>query len=138
MDASGNTSEFSNPCDLSDLDCDGVLNASDTCPEVANPAQTDTDGDGRGDACEVPGTGNIDCNQAINSIDSLVLLRYKAALSVIRQSPCAPINGVYGAGLIMGDVNCNGIVNSADALVTLRAVAGLSLTLPPGCPAVKP
>ncbi|MFO1349102.1 MAG: hypothetical protein U1F12_11050 [Pseudomonadales bacterium] len=34
-----------------DNDNDGVLNAVDNCPQVANPTQDDTNGDGYGDAC---------------------------------------------------------------------------------------
>jgi len=36
-----------------DFDEDGFSNASDNCPAILNPTQTDTDGDGIGDACEV-------------------------------------------------------------------------------------
>lgn len=35
-----------------DLDGDGVLNADDNCPAVANPDQHDEDGDKLGDACD--------------------------------------------------------------------------------------
>ncbi len=35
-----------------DSDADGVCNAADLCPSIANPAQLDTDGDGAGDACD--------------------------------------------------------------------------------------
>lgn len=38
-----------------DSDCDGILNANDNCPNIANPNQADSDGDGIGDLCETDG-----------------------------------------------------------------------------------
>ncbi|MBU0675258.1 MAG: thrombospondin type 3 repeat-containing protein [Proteobacteria bacterium] len=35
-----------------DADDDGVFDATDNCPTTANASQTDTDGDGKGDACD--------------------------------------------------------------------------------------
>ena len=44
-----------------DTDGDGVEDADDNCPTVANPNQADTDGDGLGDACDTwPGDPNND------------------------------------------------------------------------------
>ena len=38
---------------LPDQDGDGIPDAQDNCPDVANPDQYDTDLDGEGDACEL-------------------------------------------------------------------------------------
>ncbi|HKZ49062.1 MAG TPA: putative Ig domain-containing protein [Thermoplasmata archaeon] len=39
-----------------DTDGDGIPNATDNCPTVPNPTQTDSDGDDIGDACDTGGT----------------------------------------------------------------------------------
>ena len=41
-------------CDYKDADNDGVADAQDNCPSVANPAQRDDDKNKKGDACEGP------------------------------------------------------------------------------------
>ena len=40
------------PTPLADDDGDGIPDARDNCPSVFNPAQSDGNGDGRGDACD--------------------------------------------------------------------------------------
>lgn len=42
-----------------DTDGDGIVNAEDNCPSVANEAQVDSDVDGTGDACDC-GSGTVD------------------------------------------------------------------------------
>ena len=37
---------------IADSDLDGIINAEDNCPNVANVDQLDTDADGDGDACD--------------------------------------------------------------------------------------
>jgi hypothetical protein len=39
-------------CMTDDLDGDGIANASDNCPAVANPDQANSDSDSHGDACD--------------------------------------------------------------------------------------
>jgi hypothetical protein len=58
-----------------DVDSDGVPNAMDNCPNVANPGQDNEDGDDRGDACDlcphmagtVPGTDADDDGDGIGN-----------------------------------------------------------------------
>lgn len=47
------TCELQDESSTSDLDNDGISDFTDNCPLNANPGQTDTDGDGFGDACPV-------------------------------------------------------------------------------------
>jgi hypothetical protein len=44
---------------IDDNDRDGVVNAGDNCPTVANPDQSDADHDGIGDACEAGPTADL-------------------------------------------------------------------------------
>jgi hypothetical protein len=51
-----------NNCDMTDTDGDGVFDAVDNCPNLANPDQADCDGDGYGDACAIADGLSQDCN----------------------------------------------------------------------------
>jgi hypothetical protein len=61
---------FDVTCGQPDADGDGVLNEVDNCPNVANPLQIDTDGDGFGDACDA----DIDNDGVDNSVDNCELI----------------------------------------------------------------
>jgi len=64
---------------VTDNDTDGINNAVDNCPDIANPAQTDTDKDGLGNACDpdddndtVPDSSDVDDdNDGLIEITSL-------------------------------------------------------------------
>jgi plastocyanin len=71
------------------------------------------------------GPGDSDCNEFINSIDALHVLRASAQLPTTAQC------------IANGDVNCSGVLNSIDALLILRFAALLPIPpLPPGCPPI--
>jgi hypothetical protein len=53
-----------------DSDGDGVPDATDNCPDVANPTQADADGDGIGDACETPTNGDSDGDGVPDATDN--------------------------------------------------------------------
>lgn len=68
-------------------------------------------------------SGDADCNDVVDVVDSLWVLR-----------------GVAGMGspecIDYADVNCDGVRDVVDALLIQRYVAGLAVSLPPGCPAI--
>ncbi|HET8943198.1 MAG TPA: choice-of-anchor Q domain-containing protein, partial [Dehalococcoidia bacterium] len=128
-----------------DADTDGIPDTTDNCPAIPNAeGQTaDTDGDLAGDACDGPGSGNVDCSgptNGVTAVDALKVLRYVAGLSVAQSEPCLEIGQPREppATGIMGDVDCSGVANAVDALNILRAVAGLPVAKPEGCPEIKP
>ncbi|MSR34110.1 MAG: hypothetical protein EXS12_04835 [Phycisphaerales bacterium] len=101
-----------------DFDSDGIPNATDNCPSVANPTQADCDGNGVGDACE------LDCNS--NSIhDSCEIL----------SGAVTDINGNYipdscdaGSG-VLNDYNNNGIADSVALITVTVQLAALTAQL---------
>ena len=56
--------------EAADTDFDGVVDGSDNCPDVFNPDQTDSDGNGVGDACEPPPPADGDGDGVPDDIDN--------------------------------------------------------------------
>src|SRR5215207_5364984 len=52
-----------------DTDGDGVADAEDNCPDLANPNQADADGDGVGDACEATPLPDTDGDGVLDASD---------------------------------------------------------------------
>jgi hypothetical protein len=78
---------------------------------------------------------DVDCDQDVDAVDSLKLLRHIVGLSVSQTDPCPEI-GSPGT-TVFGDVDCDSDVDAIDSLKILRHIAGLLLILPPGCPPIN-
>ena len=60
-----------------DADGDGIPDSTDNCPNVSNPDQKDSNGNGIGDACEVPVVKRcyVDSDNDIDAYDILAVLK---------------------------------------------------------------
>ncbi len=92
----------------SDTDTDGVLLCDDNCPLTPNPGQDDTDGDGKGDACET--MGDLSGDGKVDMAD------FYALRGCMGTRPGAP--GFQNEG----DLNGDGVINWTDLRLLLRQV----------------
>ncbi len=113
-----------------DSDADGVGDALDSCPLIANPAQADADADGSGDPCQcgdATGDGRV-------QIDDLARVeRFASGLGPALPAPATcNVAGLPGGG--------SGSCDAADADALREVLAGTSaLPVPPLCgPATPP
>jgi len=84
--------------------------------------------------------GDLDCNNLINPIDSLKVLRGDAGLGVTYLATDCPQFGAAIPASVpatpWGDIDCSGQVNPVDSLKTLRHDAGLSVGQADVCPEI--
>lgn len=96
---------------VADTDGDGVGDDVDNCIDVHNTDQSDWNGNGVGDACDVP-PGDFNNSGSYNVVDSLILMMH-----VLNGTPPAVMHpSKYGEA----DLNCSGSVNVSDVLLSLH------------------
>jgi len=105
--ATGRISSITSSNLPSDRDGDGVPNIDDNCPNDANPGQTDTNGDGFGDAC-VPASSYISKGASIGLGteigENVTINRYVSVgeNTTVGDNTTVNQNSMIGTGVVIG------------------------------------
>jgi hypothetical protein len=107
-----------------DADFDGVPDFLDNCPNVQNPDQLDSDGDGQGDACQAQGhdhfrRGDADTDGVVGPADGNFVMNY---LNGFGPAPACPD---------AADANDDGQINLSDGVLLLSFGSVIGVALPP-------
>ena len=77
------------------------------------------------DLPQAVGSGDVNCDKAVDTLDALAFLKRLAAFDSDTQC------------WLIADVNCDGVSDVLDVLVILSYVAALPYQLPPACPPIN-
>ena len=110
----------------SDNDNDGIENADDNCPDVANPRQTDTDGDSEGDACDEDDDNDnvMDGTDIDDDGDGLIEIANATELDAVRHQLDGTGRKLSASGML-DQTGCGR--NAGDACSGYELVADISL-----------
>ena len=114
---------------LADGDGDGIPSSSDNCVDIANPGQTNTDGDPQGNACDPD-----DDNDFLSDVDEGSLYGTDPLLAdtdgdtvndgLEIEAGTDPLLDTSYPLLYNGDANNDGDVNLADLVIGMRVLLG--------------
>ena len=108
--------DFHLASNYTDTDSDGVIDLVDNCPTVSNPDQADTDGDGIGDACDVP--TDTDGDGIEDVLDNCPLVPNPDQADSDGDGigdACDPLTDSDGDGIADSSDNCPSIANADQA-----------------------
>lgn len=122
-----------------DADRDGVVDTSDNCPDVPNPDQADTNGDGIGDACtpapkltlQITGQGAVTLSPSgvtYSTADTPVIVTYDSGARVtLTATPAVGWLFDHWEGDITADANPTALTIDGD-----KAITAVFVPEPPG------
>lgn len=113
------------PGPASDLDTDAVPDATDNCPLDPNAAQTDSDTDRAGDACDPIFNGDANCDVGRDIVDALVIAQLDVGIRT-DSGGCPLSNVATQAHAAAGDVNGDRRTDIVDALLIAQCAVSIS------------
>jgi len=124
-------------CVDDDIDGDGILNGADNCPEVANPDQSDSDGDGVGTACDTfcnPGEAFCDeggrIRHVCNSQGTAPVNSGTTCPWLCHQAECRPTTHLTNSAVNSCNANAPALEPPVGAVLTYT---GTAITCDPHC-----